>query len=68
MGQEGGWISKWALQPECVETPAIKDLAVTGDKIAESTITVAKLDSTLLKYLLSVARVDYAHVDYCKAG
>ena len=63
-----GWISKYALQDECVETEAIKDLTVTAAKIANTTITVGKLDTTLLKYILSVARVDYGHVDYSKAG
>ena len=37
-------------------------------KITDSTITVGKLDPSLLKYLLSVARVDYGHVGYCKVG
>ena len=37
-------------------------------KITGGTITVTQLSSNLLKYLLSVARVDYAHVDYCKVG
>ena len=37
-------------------------------KITTGTITVGQLSSALLKYLLSVARVDYAHVDYCKVG
>lgn len=63
-----GWISKYALQDQAVEEEAIKDLAVTAAKIANTTITVGKLDTTLLKYILSVGRVDYGHVDYCKTG
>ena len=42
--------------------------AVTTTKILDSAITVGKLDPSLLKYLLSVARVDYGHVGYCKVG
>ena len=37
-------------------------------RVTDGTITVGKLDSSLLKYLLGVARVDYGHVGYCKVG
>ena len=36
--------------------------------IGAGKITVGMIDATLLRFILSVARVDYAHVDYSKVG
>jgi len=70
---EKGWIHKFAFQNDALSADtvgreAMQDGYVTGTKIASATIEVANLSATLLKYLLSVGRVDYGHVDYCKVG
>lgn len=47
------------------------DVTVAADgtvTIGAGKITVGMIDATLLKYLVSVARVGYAHVGYCKVG
>lgn len=37
-------------------------------KITDGTITVEKLNATLLKYLVPVARIGSAHIGFCKIG
>ena len=64
----GGWISEPAFQDAAIPTAAYQDLSVTGPKIADATIDVAKLSATLLSYVLSVGRIDYSNMDYCKIG
>lgn len=47
------------------------DITIAADgtaSIGAGKVTVDMIDSTLLKYLVSVARVGYAHVGYCKVG
>ena len=59
-----------------VQTDDVEDAAITnakiatvdGSKVVDASIEVGKLSSNLLKYLLSVGRVDYGHVGYCKVG
>ena len=63
-----GWISTQALQEGCVDATAIEADAVTTAKIADAAITIGKLDSTLIGYLLPVGRIDYSGMDYCKIG
>lgn len=43
---EKGWISVFAYQDLSVDTAAIQNLAVTGGKIADTTIPAAKLTNT----------------------
>ena len=59
-----GWISKYALQDECVETEAIKDLTVTAAKLADNAVLVDKIDSTLLSYFLPFCEIDIGEIDY----
>ncbi len=68
-----GWIHKFAFQDDALSADtdgraAMQDGYVTGAKIASATIDVSNLSPALLRYILSVARVDYGHVDYCKVG
>lgn len=68
-----GWITIDALGDECLEANTrgrgkMADAFVSTAKIQDAAVTIDKVDSTLLKYLLSVARVDYGHVGYCKVG
>ena len=68
-----GWIHRYAfednaLSADTVGRDAMQDGYVTGAKIALATIDVSNLSANLLKYILSVGRVDYGHVDYCKVG
>ena len=70
---EKGWIHKFAFQDDALSADtvgraAMQDNYIQRGKIEDGAITISKLDATLLKYLLSVARVDYGHVDYCKVG
>ena len=68
-----GWISTYALQNNVLSADtlgrqAMQDGYITAAKISDGVITVDKLDATLIKYLVEVANVDYAHVDYCRVG
>ena len=68
-----GWINKFAFEDNALTADALgraamEDGYIQNQKVEDGTLTVAKLSSTLLKYLLSVGRVGYAHVDYCKVG
>lgn len=68
-----GWIHKFAFQDDALSADttgraAMQDGFVNGAKIEDHAVTVDKLDPTLIKYLVEVARVDSAHVDYCRVG
>ena len=41
---------------------------VDEDLVENGAITVSKLSTSLLSYLLSVGRIDYSNMDYCKIG
>ena len=64
----GVWICTEAIIDLAVTTAKINDLAVTTGKINDGAVTVDKLDSSLLSYVLSVGRIDYSGIDYCKVG
>ena len=63
-----GWVHQGAMNDDSVGTAEIIDSNVTTAKVADNAITIDKLDSTLLGYLLSVGRIDYSPVDYCKVA
>ena len=69
----GGWITKYAFADNALSADtdgraAMEDGYLTNVKLADATIDVAKLSSTLLGYLLSVGQIDYSSIDYCKIG
>ena len=68
-----GWINKFAFEDNALTADtlgraAMQDGYITTAKIEDSTITIGKLGSDLIKLLLEVGRVDYSTVDYCKVG
>ena len=68
-----GWISKWAFEDNALAADtdgraAMEDGYITGAKIADATIDIGKLSTTLLGLLLPVGRIDYSSVDYSKIG
>ena len=63
-----GWVHQGAMNDDSVGTNELIDLNVTTPKIALQAITIDLIESTLLGYLLSVGRIDYSPIDYCKVS